>query len=169
MTGPGLWRPWWSPLRGGWVFVCRVSAWPSQINTTVNSWGDEHTYATFSHPYPCPCTRCNAHTCMQTHRRTHTLTLPQSKHFKMTYKLSRDRCCYLFFVARLTLSRAHRLLWRKSSLTEKDSKRVFLKAVSYSPPCTLKASSVLGLPGRRGQKITGSEVRGQSHRQRDAL
>ncbi len=68
---------------------------------------------------PVPYTRCNAHTCMQTHRRTHTLT--QYKRHKMTYKLSRDFCCYLFLLlCSLCISRT-------SSLTEKDSKIVFFK------------------------------------------
>lgn len=45
-------------------------------------------------------------------------------------------------------------------------KGFFFKAVLL---CTLKASSVLGLPGRGGQRVMGSEARGQPHRQRDVL
>lgn len=88
ITRLGLWRPCKSPQGEGWVFVCWVSAWPLQINTILNSWGGEHTYSTFSHPYPCFCTSYKAHTRTQTHKGVPaTLTPAMHKQHKTPQKL----------------------------------------------------------------------------------
>ena len=82
--------------RAGWVFVCRVTAWPSQINTAVNSWGstDKHMLA-HTHIYTHTDTHRQTYSCIHilSHPRIHPHTGWPSKHHALPEcKPSSERC-----------------------------------------------------------------------------